>query len=46
MHKNTFLTTLDVKKYFFKDKFVVVWKYTQMRWNTFLTTPDAKEYLF
>jgi hypothetical protein len=43
MHQNTFLTTPDVKKLFFKDLILVVWKYAQMHKNTFLTTPDEKK---
>jgi hypothetical protein len=46
MHKNTFLTTLDVKKYLLKNMILVVWKYAQMHKNTFLTTLDVKKYLF
>jgi len=52
MHKNTFLTTPEVKKtkrwkkIFFKDMILVVWKYAQMHKNTFLTTPEVKKYIF
>jgi hypothetical protein len=42
MHQNTFLTTPDVKKYFFFR----VYKHAQMHQNTFLTTPDIKKYFF
>ncbi len=46
MHQNKFFTTPDVKKLFFNDLILVVWKYAQMHKNTFLTTPDVKKYLF
>ena len=36
------LTTQEVKKHFFKDMILVVWKYAQMLKNTFLTTPNVK----
>jgi hypothetical protein len=39
MHENTFLTTPDVKKYFFKDSILVVRKCIE-------TTPDVEKYLF
>ena len=46
MHQNTFLTTPDVKKYFFfKNLILVVWNYAQMHQNTFLTTSDVEKYL-
>jgi hypothetical protein len=35
MHKNTFLTTPDVKNTFFRNMILVVWKYAQMHQNTF-----------
>jgi hypothetical protein len=34
MHKNTFLTTPDVKKIFFKDLILVVWKCIKTRLAT------------
>ncbi len=46
MHQNTSVTTSDVKKIFFKNLILVVWKYEQMRKNMFLTTSDVKKYLF
>ncbi len=46
MHQNTFLTTPEVKIFFFfKNLNLVVWKYAQMHQNTFLTTPDVENYL-
>jgi len=43
MHKNTFLTTPEVKKIFFKNMILVFWKYAQMHQNTFLVTPEVKK---
>ena len=43
VHKNTFWTTPDVKKNFFNDLILVVWKYAQMHKNTFSTTSDNKK---
>jgi hypothetical protein len=43
MHQNTLLTTPEVKKHFFKDMILVVWKYAQMHKNTILTTPEVKK---
>jgi len=46
MHKNTFLTTPDVKKLIFKDLILVVWKYRKMHQNTFLSIPEVKKIIF
>ncbi len=46
MHQNTFLSTPDAKKHFFKAMFLVVLKHAKMHQNTFLTTPDVEKYLF
>ena len=46
MRKNTFLTTSDVKKYFFKNLILEVWKFAQMHQNTYITTSDVKKYFF
>ena len=40
MHQNTFLTTPDAKKLFFKD---LDSGDQEMHQNTFLTTPDVKK---
>jgi hypothetical protein len=34
-----------LKNIFFKDIFLVVWKYAKMHQNMFLTTPDVQKYL-
>ncbi len=46
MHQNTFLTTPDVKKLFFKDLIMVVLKYEQKHKNTLWITPDVKKLIF
>jgi hypothetical protein len=46
MHKNTSLTSSDLKNYFFQAKILVVWKNAQVHQNTFLTTSDLKKYIF
>jgi hypothetical protein len=46
MHKNTFVTTPDIKNISLEKKFLVFWKYVQMHQNTLLTTPEGKKYLF
>jgi len=42
MHKNTFLTTPDIKKKLFK---ALDSGGLEMHQNTFFTTPDVKKYL-
>jgi hypothetical protein len=47
MHKKTRFEPLQtLKKNFFKDLILVVWKYAQMHKNTFSTTSDVKKSLF
>jgi len=43
MHKNTFLTTPDIKKNFFDG---LDFGGLEMHKNTFLTTPDVKKIKF
>ena len=42
--KTCFQPLQTLKKVFFKDLILVVWKYVQMHKNTFLTTPDVKNF--
>ncbi len=47
MHQNTFLTTSDLKKYFFFQAMIlVVWKYAQMHENTFFNHFRPKKLIF
>jgi hypothetical protein len=34
------------KNIFFKNMFLMAWKYAQMQQNTFFTTPDGKKQVF
>ncbi len=43
MHQNTFLTTPDAKKQFFRD---LGYGDQEMHQNTFLTTPEVKKIIF
>jgi len=44
--KTSFSPLKMVKNIFFKNMFLMVWKYAQMQQNTFFTTPDGKKQVF
>jgi hypothetical protein len=44
--KTRFKALLTVKKIFFEEMFLVVWKCAQMEKNTFLSTPDGQKIFF
>ena len=46
MHQNTFLTTPDVKKYFFKDLILVVQKCIKTRFSPLQTLKVPKREIF
>jgi hypothetical protein len=44
--KTLFQPVQTLKKAFYKDLILVVWKYAQMHKNTILTTPEVKKINF